>query len=162
MNELYQYNIKNKPTTTRSPKINSIIKRFNLILIYKVYLILLDFDLNKIFQTKLAKITNYLIIQSPNSKISKTLYKTQFNKRFNLFYLYTIRFIAYAINRIQKKLIKRSKKYILLDYKDNSIFYLYNLTKGRVIRTNDIYFIERRSKIINLNKVTKIYKLESK
>ena len=59
-------------------------------------------------------------------------------------------------------IIKRSKKYVLLGYEGNSIFYLYNLTKERVIRANDVYFIKRRPKVINLDKVTKVFKLEPK
>ena len=152
----------NKPTITRSSKINSIIERSGQILIYKVYPILLDSSLNKTFQSKIAKTANYLIIQSPNLKISKTLYKTQLDRKSNLFYLYIFNSIAYTIKRIQKKLIKRSKKYVLIDYKGDSIFRLYNLTKGRIIRTNNVYFIERRPKIIDLDKVTKVYKLELK
>ena len=110
----------------------------------------------------IAKITNYLIIRSPSSKISKTIYKIQLSKKSNLIYLYIICFVTYIIKLIQKNLVKRSKKYALLDYEGNSIFYLYNLIKECIIRTNDVYFINKYSNILNLDKVIRVYKLERK
>ena len=51
-------------------------------------------------------------------------------------------------------------KYILAEYKRNSISNLYNLTKERVNRTSAVYFIRRRPNIIDLDKVIKNYKLK--
>ena len=73
-----------------------------------------------------------------------------------------IDFIAYALKRIQKKLVNKSEKYILLGYKGEFIFRLYNLIKKKIIRVNNIYFVEKRLLIINFEEKTNDYKFSIK
>ena len=69
-----------------------------------------------------------------------------------------INFIIYALKRIQKKFINKNEKYILLNYEGEFIFRLYNLIKKKIIRVNDIHFIEKCSHFVNFDEKIKIYK----
>ena len=72
-----------------------------------------------------------------------------------------IDFIVYAIKRIQKKFINKNKKYIFINYKNENIFYLYNLIK-KIVQINNIYFIEKRSLFVNLKKLIETYNFINK
>ena len=58
--------------------------------------------------------------------------------------------------------MNKSEKYILLNYKNEFIFRLYNLIKKKIIRVNDIYFIEKRSHFVNLEEEIETYKFLNK
>ena len=45
--------------------------------------------------------------------------------------------------------MNKNEKCILLDYKDEFIFRLYNLIKKKVIRINDVHFVKKRSHFVN-------------
>ena len=47
--------------------------------------------------------------------------------------------------------MNKSEKCILLNYKGEFIFHLYNLIKKKIIRVNDVHFIEKRSHFVNLD-----------
>ena len=93
-----------------------------------------------------------------NIKIIITFFETFYHRKFILFYLRIINFIVYILKRIQKKFINKNKKCIFLNYKNEFIFHFYNLIKKKIIRVNDIYFIEKRSHFVNFEKKIKIYK----
>ena len=58
--------------------------------------------------------------------------------------------------------MNKNEKYIFLNYKDEFIFHLYNLIKKKIIRVNDIHFIEKRSHFVNLEKEIKIHESSNK
>ena len=93
-----------------------------------------------------------------DTQIIVILFETFYHRKLILSYLRIINFIAYALKRIQKKLINKSEKYILLDYKGESIYRLYNLTKKKIIRDNSVYFVKKRSLFINSEEETEAYK----
>ena len=97
-----------------------------------------------------------------NIKIIVIFFEIFYYRKFIFFHLRIINFIVYALKWIQKKLINKNEKCILLNYKDEFIFRLYNLIKKKVIRINDIYFVEKHSHFINLEKKIKIHELLNK
>ena len=54
--------------------------------------------------------------------------------------------------------MNKNEKCILLNYENEFIFHLYNLIKKKIIRINDMHFIEKRSHFINFEKEIKTYK----
>ena len=88
-------------------------------------------------------IINYLIMRSFNINIIIISFKIFYYRKFILFHLRIINFIIYILKRIQKKLINKSEKCILLNYENKFIFGFYNLIKKKIIRINDIYFIKK-------------------
>ena len=58
--------------------------------------------------------------------------------------------------------MNKSEKCILLNYENEFIFYFYNLIKRKIIRVNDMHFVEKRLYFINLKKKIEIYKLLNK
>ena len=53
--------------------------------------------------------------------------------------------------------MNKNKKCIFLNYENKFIFRLYNLIKKKIIRVNDIHFVEKCSHFINLDKEIKVY-----
>ena len=105
---------------------------------------------------------NYLTMRFFNIKIIVTSFETFYHHKSILFYLRIINFIAYVLKCIQKKFINKSEKYIFLNYEDEFIFHLYNLIKKKIIRVNDVHFIEKRLYFINLEEKIKVYKFSNK
>ena len=103
-------------------------------------------------------IINYLTMRFFNIKIIVTFFEIFYYRKFFFFHLRIINFIVYALKRIQKKFINKIEKYILLNYKNEFIFRFYNLIKKKIIRVNDMHFIEKRSHFVNLKKKIKIHK----
>ena len=97
-----------------------------------------------------------------NIKIIITFFEIFYYRKFILFHLRIINFIVYVLKCIQKKLINKNEKYILLNYKDEFIFRFYNLIKKKIIRINDIHFVKKHSHFVNLKKKIKVYKLSNK
>ena len=106
-------------------------------------------------------IINYLTMRFFNIKIIVIFFKIFYYRKF-FFYLRIINFIVYVLKRIQKKLINKNEKYILLNYENEFIFHFYNLIKNKIIRVNDIYFIKKRLHFVNLEKKIEIYKFSNK
>ena len=102
------------------------------------------------------------MLRSPNVRIITTLFEAFHHRKPILFHLRTIDFIVYALKRIQKKLVNKSEKCVLLGYKEEFIFRLYNLIKKKIIRVNNIYFVEKRSLIVNLEEKTNVHKFSIK
>ena len=90
------------------------------------------------------------MLRSPNVRIIITSFETFHHRKLILFHLRTIDFIVYTLKRIQKKLVNKSEKCVLLRYKEEFIFRLYNLIKKKIIRVNNVYFVEKRPLIVNL------------
>ena len=84
-----------------------------------------------------------------NIKIIITFFEIFYYRKSIFFHLRIINFIVYALKRIWKKKINKSEKHIFLNYKNEFIFRFYNLIKKKIIRVNDIYFIEKRLYFIN-------------
>ena len=141
---------------------NEAIERFKQILLYKMHLILLSFQLNKSFWSEIVTIINYLMLRSSNVRIIATLFETFYYRKPILFHLRTIDFIVYALKRIQKKLVNKSEKCVLLRYEEKFIFRLYNLIKKKIIRVNNVYFVEKRSLFVNFEEKTNAHKLSIK
>ena len=137
---------------------NETIERFKQILLYKIYSILLSSQLNKSFWPEIVTITNYLMLRSLNVRTITTLFETFHHRKPILFHLRTINFIVYTLKRIQKKLVNKSEKCVLLKYKGEFIFRLYNLIKKKIIRVNNVHFVEKRSLIVNFEKKTNAHK----
>ena len=97
-----------------------------------------------------------------NVRIIITLFETFHYRKLILSHLRTIDFIVYALKRIQKKLVNKSEKCVLLGYKGKFIFRLYNLIKKKIIRVNNVYFVEKRLLIMNLEEKTNAYELSIK
>ena len=89
-------------------------------------------------------------MRSPNIKIIIIPFEVFYYRKSILSHLRIINFIIYVLKRIQKKLMNKSEKCILLDYKNEFIFRFYNLIKKKIIRVNDMHFVEKRSHFVNL------------
>ena len=105
---------------------------------------------------------NYLTMRFLNIKIIIISFETFYHRKLILFHLYIINFIVYALRRIQKKLMNKNEKYILLNYEGEFIFRLYNLIKKKIIRVNDIHFVEKCSHFVNLEKKIEIHEFLNK
>ena len=79
---------------------NEAIERFEQILLYKIYFILLSSQLNKSFWLEIVIIINYLILRFFNVRIIITLFETFHYRKLILFHLRIIDFIVYALKRI--------------------------------------------------------------
>ena len=97
-----------------------------------------------------------------NIKIIIIFFEIFYYHKFIFSHLQIINFIIYILKRIQKKLINKSEKYILLNYKSEFIFHFYNLIKKKVIRINDVHFIKKCLYFINLDEEIKTYKFSNK
>ena len=53
--------------------------------------------------------------------------------------------------------MNKNKKYILLGYENEFIFRFYNLIKKKIIRVNDVHFVEKRSHFVNLEEEIEVY-----
>ena len=102
------------------------------------------------------------MLRSLNVRIIVTSFETFHHRKPILSHLRTINFIVYALKRIQKKLVNKSEKCVLLKYKEEFIFRLYNLIKKKIIRVNNVHFVEKRLLIVNLEEKTNVYKLSIK
>ena len=102
------------------------------------------------------------MLRSLNVRIIITSFETFHHRKPILSHLRTINFIVYALKRIQKKLINKSEKCVLLRYEGEFIFRLYNLIKKKIIRVNNIHFVEKRSLIVNPEEKTNVYKSSTK
>ena len=58
--------------------------------------------------------------------------------------------------------MNKNEKCIFLNYKNEFIFRFYNLIKKKIIRINNIHFVEKRSHFVNLEKKIKIYEFLNK
>ena len=141
---------------------NETIERFEQILLYKMYFILLSSQLNKSFWSEIVITINYLMLRSLHVRIIVTSFETFYYRKLILSHLRTIDFIVYALKRIQKKLVNKSEKCVLLKYEEKFIFRLYNLIKKKIIRVNNVHFVKKRLLIINLKEKTNAYKLSIK
>ena len=97
-----------------------------------------------------------------NIKIIVTFFEVFYYRKLIFSHLRIINFIIYALKRIQKKLINKSEKYIFLNYENEFIFRLYNLIKKKIIRVNDVYFVEKYSHFVNFDEKIEIYKFLNK
>ena len=102
------------------------------------------------------------MLRSLNVRIIATPFETFHYRKPILSHLRTIDFIVYALKRIQKKLINKSEKCVLLKYKEEFIFRLYNLIKKKIIRINNVHFVEKRLLIVNLEGKTNAHELSTK
>ena len=102
------------------------------------------------------------MLRSLNVRIIATSFETFYYRKLILSHLRIIDFIVYTLKRIQKKLVNKSEKCVLLRYEEEFIFRLYNLIKKKIIRVNNIYFVEKRFLIVNLEEKTNAYKLSIK
>ena len=107
-------------------------------------------------------IINYLTMRSFNIKIIVISFETFYYRKFIFFHLRIINFIVYVLRRIQKKFINKSEKCILLGYENEFIFRLYNLIKKKIIRVNDVHFIEKRSHFVNFEEEIKAHESSNK
>ena len=105
---------------------------------------------------------NYLTMYFLNIKIIVMFFEIFYYRKSIFFHLRIIDFIVYALKRIQKKFINKNEKCILLNYKNEFIFRLYNLIKKKIIRVNNIHFIKKRSHFVNLEKKIKIHESSNK
>ena len=102
------------------------------------------------------------MLRSLNVRIIITSFETFHYRKPILSHLRTIDFIVYALKRIQKKLVNKSEKCVLLEYKEEFIFRLYNLIKKKIIRVNNIHFVEKRLLIVNFEEKINAYKFSIK
>ena len=158
LNYLLQCGIRQKPTVPGNPEMNGAIERFEQTLLYKMHPILLSSQLNKSFWSEIVATTNYLMLRSPNVRTITTSFEAFHHRKLILFHLRTIGFIVYALKRIQKKLVNKSEKCVLLRYEGKFIFRLYNLIKKKIIRVNNVHFVKKRSLIVNPEEKTDAHK----
>ena len=77
-------------------------------------------------------IINYLTMRSFNIKIIIIFFEIFYYRKPILFHLRIINFIIYVLKYIQKKFINKNEKCIVLNYKNEFIFRLYNLIKKKL------------------------------
>ena len=70
---------------------NEVFERLNQILMIKVYVLLINNELLKFIISKFIIIINYLHNRSFIVNINKILYESEFDRKFNLFYLKCIK-----------------------------------------------------------------------
>ena len=58
--------------------------------------------------------------------------------------------------------MNKSEKCVLLEYEGEFIFRLYNLIKKKIIRINNVHFVEKRFLIVNFEEKTNVHKLSIK
>ena len=97
-----------------------------------------------------------------NIKIIIIFFEIFYYRKLILFYLRIINFIIYVLKCIQKKIINKNEKYILLNYENEFIFRFYNLIKKKIIRINNIHFVEKCSHFVNFKKKIEIYEFSNK
>ena len=97
-----------------------------------------------------------------NIKIIIIFFEIFYYRKLIFFHLRIINFIVYVLKRIQKKLVNKIKKCILLNYENKFIFRFYNLIKKKIIFINDMHFVEKRSHFVNLEKEIKVYEFLNK
>ena len=97
-----------------------------------------------------------------NIKIIVTFFEVFYYRKFIFSHLRIINFIVYALKKIKKKLINKSEKCIFLNYKNEFIFRFYNLIKKKIIRVNNVHFVEKRFYFVNFKKEIKIYEFLNK
>ena len=102
------------------------------------------------------------MLRSPNVRTIATPFEAFHHRKPILSHLRTIGFIAYALKRIQKKLVNKSEKCVLLGYEGESIFRLYNLIKKKVIRVNNVHFVKKRSLIVDFEGKTNAHEPPTK
>ena len=107
-------------------------------------------------------IINYLTMRFFNIKIIIIFFEIFYHRKFIFFHLCIINFIVYVLRRIQKKLINKNEKKKILNYENEFIFRFYNLIKKKVIRVNNMHFVEKRLHFINPEKKIKIHKFLNK
>ena len=93
-----------------------------------------------------------------NIKIIVTFFKIFYHYKFFFFHLRIIDFIVYVLKCIQKKFVNKNEKCIFLNYENEFIFRFYNLIKKKIIRVNDVHFVEKCSHFVNFEKEIEIYK----
>ena len=101
-------------------------------------------------------------MRSPGIRTIFTSFEAFYHRKPILFHLRIINFIAYALKRIQKKLINKSEKCVLLGYKEESIYRLYNLIKKKIIRVNSVHFVKKRPLFVNPEEETEAYEHSAK
>ena len=101
-------------------------------------------------------------MRSSNIKIIIISFETFYYRKPIFFYLRIINFIVYALRRIQKKLINKSEKCILLNYEGEFIFRLYNLIKKKVIRVNDVHFVKKHLHFMNPEEKIEVHEFSNK
>ena len=141
---LLQSGIKQELIVPDNSEINGAFERFGQTLLNKMYFLLLSSNLNKFFWPEIVATSNYLTLRSFNIRTIITPFKVFYSRKSILSHLRTIDSIAFALKRIQKKLVDRSERCILFGYEGESIFRLYNLTQKKVIRANDVHFVEKQ------------------
>ena len=94
----------------------------------------------------------------PDTRIIFTSFEAFYYRKLILFYLRIIGFIAYALKCIQKKLVNKSEKCVLLGYEGELIYRLYNLIKKKIIHANSVHFVKKRSLFVNLEEEIEVYK----
>ena len=97
-----------------------------------------------------------------NIKIIITFFEIFYYRKSIFFHLRIINFIVYVLKCIQKKFINKNEKCILLNYENEFIFRFYNLIKKKIIRINDMHFVEKCSHFINFEEKIKIHKFLNK
>ena len=154
--------IKQEPTVPGNPQMNGAAERFGQTLLHKMHPILLSSNLNKSFWPEIVATANYLTMRSPNVRTIATPFEAFYQRKPILSHLRTIGSIAYAMKRIQKKLVDRSEKYVLLGYEGEHIFRLYNLTKKIVVRANSAHFVEKRPLVVDPEEETEAHEPSNK
>lgn len=101
-------------------------------------------------------------MRSPNVRTIATPFEAFYQRKPILSHLRIVGFIAYAIKRIQKKLVDRSEKCVLLGYEGEHIFRLYNLTKKIVVRANSVHFVKKRPLVVDPEEETEAHEPSNK
>lgn len=159
---LAQCGIKQEPTVPGNPQMNGAAERFGQTLLNKMHPLLLSSKLNKSFWPEIVATSNYLTMRSPNARTIATPFEAFFHRKPILSHLRTIGSIAYALKRIQKKLVDKSEKCVLLGYEGESIYRLYNLTTKKVIRANSVHFVEKRPLFVDPEEETEAHESPAK
>lgn len=159
---LAQCGIKQEPTVPGNPQMNGAAERFGQTLLNKMHPILLSSKLNKSFWPEIVATSNYLTMRSPGTRTIATPFEAFYHRKPILSHLRTIGSIAYALKRIQKKLVDKSEKCVLLGYEGESIYRLYNLTKKKVIRANSVHFVEKRPLFVDPEEETEAHEHPAK
>ena len=149
--QLEKDGIRMLPTTPYSPEQNGAAERFGDMIMRRLSPTLRSADLNKEFWPEIVRTINYLIMRSPNAKLGMTPYQAWHDEIPDLSHLRTIGSTAWRLNAQGKKLKDRSQECILMGFEGNSIYRLWDLQQGRIVRSSDVHVQEKLGVYLNLD-----------
>ena len=140
-----------EPTVPGNPQQNGESERLGLTLMSKMHPTLLSSGLDKDLWPEVLRAVNYITIRCPVAKMdNKSPYEAWWGHAPSLGHLRTLGSFAWARNRLQKKLVDKSERCLLVGYEgDGHIYRLYCPRTGKVLRASSVHIEERKPTFIS-------------